>query len=49
MRAAGLGAGIERGEYDLESLSDVALQHSGPLPTSSGRQEMLENLINEFI
>ncbi len=45
---SGIGAKIEAGTATLEELSAYALQHGEPrIP--SGRQEMLENLINEFI
>jgi xylose isomerase len=45
---SGIGAKIEKGEASLETLQAYAL--SQPEPTiPSGRQEMLENLINDFI
>lgn len=44
----GIGARIEAGEVGLEELSAYALQNGEPA-TRSGRQEMLENLVNEFI
>ncbi len=44
----GFGARIERGEATLEECEAHALA-SGEPSTPSGRQEMLENLINEFI
>ncbi len=44
----GIGAKIERNEVSLTDLEAHALSNEpGPLP--SGRQEMLENLINDFI
>ncbi len=45
---SGIGAKIESGEASLEDLAAYALQNGEPL-TKSGRQEMLENLINEFV
>ncbi len=44
----GIGARIESGEASLEELEAHALAHGEPA-TKSGRQEMLENLINEFL
>ncbi len=43
-----IGAKIEAGEIGLEELEAYTLQHGEP-STKSGRQEMLENLINEFV
>lgn len=45
---AGIGADIEAGKVGLEELSQYALNNPEPL-LQSGRQEMLENLLNEFI
>ncbi len=45
---SGIGAKIEKGEVGFEELEAHILQHGDPL-LASGRQEMLENLINEFI
>lgn len=45
---AGIGAQIEAGKVGLAELSSYALQKGEP-KLASGRQEMLENLINEFI
>ena len=45
---SGIGADIEAGEVDFESLEKYALNHDEP-KVASGQQEMLENLINEFI
>ncbi len=45
---SGIGAQIENGETSLEELEAYALQNGEP-QTQSGRQEMLENLINDFI
>ena len=45
---SGIGARIEKGEVGFEELEKHVLAGSEPV-MSSGRQEMLENLINEFI
>ncbi len=44
-----LGQGIQSGKHSLETLSQWMLEKGEAEPNSSGRQEMLENLINEFI
>ena len=45
---SGIGADIEEGKVNFESLEKYALNQSEP-KIASGQQEMLENLINEFI
>jgi xylose isomerase len=45
---SGIGAKIEAGEVGLDELSAYALSNGEP-ETKSGRQEMIENLINDFI
>lgn len=45
---SGIGADIESGKVDFEKLEKYALSQSEP-KVASGQQEMLENLINEFI
>ena len=45
---SGIGADIESGNTDFESLEKYALNSEEP-KLASGQQEMLENLINEFI
>lgn len=45
----GLGAEIEAGKHDLSSLEKLMLEKGEAAPNASGRQEFLENLINEFI
>ncbi|QDT00428.1 xylose isomerase [Adhaeretor mobilis] len=45
----GLGAEIEAGKHTLESLSEVMLKQGDIAGNVSGRQEMLENLINTYI
>jgi len=44
----GIGAQIEKGEVGFEELEAYTLKNGEPA-IGSGRQEMLENLINEFI
>ena len=43
-----IGAKVEAGEASFETLEQYALKSGEPI-IASGRQEMLENLINEFI
>ena len=45
----GIGKGIEDGQATLESLDAYMLKKGDVTPNDSGRQEFLENLINEFI
>src|SRR3954471_19882435 len=45
----GLGARIEQGKETLKSLEAHALEQGEATGNKSGRQEFLENLINEFI
>ena len=45
---SGIGAEIENGEVGFAQLEAYSLSHAEPT-VESGRQEMLENLINEFI
>ena len=45
---SGLGAKIERGELGFRELEDYSLQHGEP-QVQSGRQELLENMLNEYI
>jgi len=45
---SGIGAQIESGEVGFEELEAYTLRNGQPV-TQSGRQEMLENLVNEFI
>ena len=46
---AGIGAKIEQGRTSLKELEAYILKRGDAAPNSSGRQEFLENLINEFI
>ncbi len=45
----GIGKRIESGEADLSSLERYILEKGEAEPNRSGRQEFLENLINEFL
>jgi len=45
---SGIGAQIEKREVGFEELEKYVLENGEP-KIASGRQEMLENLINEFI
>jgi xylose isomerase len=45
----GIGKDIERGQASFESLDAYMLDKGDVTPNASGRQEFLENLINEFI
>jgi xylose isomerase len=46
---SGLGASIEAGKESFASLEKFALEKGEAGGAASGRQEFLENLINEFI
>jgi xylose isomerase len=46
---SGLGAEIEAGRHTFESLESYMLEKGNSEPNQSGRQEMLENLINQYI
>ena len=46
---SGLGASIEAGKENFASLEKLMLEKGEAAPNKSGRQEFLENLINEFI
>ena len=45
----GIGADIEKGKATFEELEAYMLKQGDASPNTSGRQEFLENLINEFI
>jgi xylose isomerase len=45
----GIGADIESGKADFASLEAYMLKKGEIAPNQSGRQEMLENLINQYI
>jgi len=46
---SGIGAKIEKGQTNFEELQAYMLKKGEASPNTSGRQEMLEALINEFI
>lgn len=46
---SGLGAKIEAGDHDFTSLESVMLKKGEPTPNQSGRQELFENVINEYL
>jgi xylose isomerase len=46
---SGLGAEIEAGKHDFASLEKLMLQKGEAAPNRSGRQEMIENLINTYL
>ena len=45
----GIGAEIEAGKHDFKSLEAYMLEKGDITPNTSGRQEMLENLINRYV
>lgn len=45
----GIGAKVERGDVTLADLEAYALKNGEAAANSSGRQEMLENLVNRYI
>ncbi len=45
----GIGARIEAGEISLAELEKYMLKKGNPAANESGRQEMLENLINDYL
>lgn len=46
---SGIGAKIEAGKTNFEKLEQYMLEKGEITPNTSGRQEYLENLINEFV
>ncbi|HEV2207867.1 MAG TPA: xylose isomerase [Verrucomicrobiae bacterium] len=46
---SGIGRQIEKGKVSLKELEAYALENGEAAANTSGRQEMLENLLNEFI
>ena len=46
---SGIGAEIEAGKMDLTQLNHYVMQKGSLKPNSSGRVEMLENILNEYI
>ena len=47
--AGGVGKKIEAGEMSLADLAAYMVEKGNPAPNDSGRVEMLENLLNDFI
>jgi xylose isomerase len=45
----GLGAEIEQGKHSLVSLESYILKRGDAGPNTSGRQELLENILNRYI
>ena len=45
----GLGASIEAGKESFATLEKYALSHPDPVQHGSGRQELVENILNEFL
>ncbi len=45
---SGKGAAFERGELDLKNLYEIAIDN-GELKLQSGKQELFENIINQYI
>ena len=46
---SGIGARIEAGEVGFEELEQFALSQPDPVQHTSGRQELIENILNELI
>ena len=46
---SGVGAEIEAGKHSLESLEQVMLAKGEAAPNQSGRQELFENVINQYL
>jgi xylose isomerase len=46
---AGIGAEIEAGKHNFKTLEKYMLGKGDVTPNTSGRQEMLENLINRYV
>jgi xylose isomerase len=46
---SGIGAEIEAGKHDFKSLEKYMLKQGNAAENHSGRQEMLENLINRYL
>ncbi|QDV73890.1 xylose isomerase [Botrimarina mediterranea] len=46
---SGLGAEIEAGKHSLASLEELMLKKGEAAPNASGRQELFENVINEYL
>ena len=46
---SGIGQKIETGTTNFAELESYMLEKGNPAPNESGRQEMLENLINDYL
>ncbi len=46
---SGLGAAIEAGQHNLASLEQIMLEKGEAAPNHSGRQELIENIINSYL
>ena len=46
---AGVGQKIEKGDAKFEDLEKYMLEKGDATPNSSGRQEMLENVVNRYV
>ena len=46
---AGIGAKIEGGQAKFEELEKYMLDKGDAAPNTSGRQEMLENIVNRYV
>ena len=46
---SGLGAEIESGKHSFASLEKIALAAKDPVQHGSGRQELIESILNELI
>jgi xylose isomerase len=46
---SGIGAAIEAGKEDFTSLEKHAMSRPDPVQSTSGRQELFENIVNELI
>jgi xylose isomerase len=47
--SSGLGADIEAGKHGFASLEKFVLDRGQIAPNASGRQELIENMINEYL
>ncbi len=46
---SGVGAEIEAGKHDFASLEKYMLAKGDVTPNTSGRQELLENIVNRYV
>ena len=46
---SGIGQEIEQGKASFASLEKYLLEKGNAAPNESGRQEMLENIINDYL